>query len=112
MKRLIAALALLSLPARAATPRIGPGPKADAGLCNAAAARGLAGRAATEALAAAALRLTGAQRLRVIEPGMMVTMECSAARLNIHVGPDGKVERLACGYAPSYGDTILNCGGG
>ncbi|HEV7659348.1 MAG TPA: I78 family peptidase inhibitor [Allosphingosinicella sp.] len=97
MKSLIAALALLSLPACATTTRIGPGPKPDAGLCNAAAARRLAGRAATEELATEALRLSGAQQLRVIEPGMMVTMDYSAERLNIYVGPDGKVERLACG---------------
>jgi hypothetical protein len=97
MKSLIAALALLSLPACATTPRIGPGPKPDAGLCNAAAARGLAGRPATEELAAEAMRLTGAQQLRVIEPGMVVTMDYSGERLNIYVGPDGRVERLACG---------------
>ena len=96
MKSLIAALALI-LPACATTPRIDAGPKPGAGLCNAAAARALAGRTATPELAAEALRLTGAQQLRVIEPGMVVTMEYSAERLNIHVGPDGRVERLACG---------------
>lgn len=97
MKSLIAALALLSLPACATTTRIGPGPKPDAGMCNAAAARGLAGRTATEELVAEALRLTNARQSRVIEPGMMVTMDYSADRLNIYVGPDGRVERLACG---------------
>jgi hypothetical protein len=97
MKSLIATLALLSLPACATTPRIGPGPKPDAGLCNAAAARGLAGLPATEELATEALRLTNARQVRMIHPGMMVTMDYSADRLNIHVGPDGRVERLACG---------------
>ena len=97
MKSLIAALVLVSLPGCATTPRIGPGPKPDAGLCNAAAARALAGRPATPELAAEALRLTGARLLRTIEPGMMVTMDYSAERLNIYVGPDGRVERLACG---------------
>jgi hypothetical protein len=97
MKSLIAVLALLSLPGCATTTRIGPGPKPDAGLCNAAAARGLAGRPATEELATEALRLTGAQQLRVIQPGMMVTMDYSAERLNLYVGPDGEVERVTCG---------------
>jgi hypothetical protein len=66
-------------------------------LCNAAAARGLAGRTATEELAAEALALTGARQTRTITPGMMVTMDYSPDRLNIHVGPDGRVERLVCG---------------
>jgi peptidase inhibitor I78 family protein len=97
MKSLIAALALLCLPGCATTTRIGPGPKPDAGTCNAAAARALAGRPATEELVAEALALTGARQARVIHPGMMVTMDYSADRLNVHVGPDGRVERLACG---------------
>jgi hypothetical protein len=97
MKSLIAALGLLTLPACATTTRIGPGPKPDAGLCNAAAARRLAGRPATEELATEALALTGARQVRLIHPGMMVTMDYSPDRLTIHVGPDGRVERLACG---------------
>jgi hypothetical protein len=96
MKSLIAALALI-LPACATTTRIGPGPKPDAGTCDAAAAGALAGQAATEELGAEAMRLSGARQTRTIEPGMMVTMDYSAARLNIYVGPDGRVERLACG---------------
>jgi hypothetical protein len=96
MKSPIAALAL-SLAACATTPRIDPGPKPGAGMCDAAAARALAGRPATPELVAEALRLTGARLSRTIEPGMMVTMDYSADRLSIYVGPDGKVERLACG---------------
>jgi len=65
--------------------------------CNAAAARALVGRSATAALVAQAQRLTGARRVRSIRPGMMVTMDYSPDRLNIHIGPDDKVERFACG---------------
>jgi hypothetical protein len=97
MKSLIAALALLSLPACATTPRIGPGPKPNAGACDAAAAGALAGRPAAPALIAEAQRLTHARLVRVIEPGMMVTMDYSVDRLNLYVGPDGRIERLACG---------------
>jgi hypothetical protein len=93
MKSLIAALAL-GLPACATTPAEGV-PEPDR--CNAAAARTLIGRRAADPLVAEAQRLTGARRVRSIRPGMMVTMDYSPDRLNIHIGPDGKVERFACG---------------
>src|SRR5262245_5598032 len=35
-------------------------------------------------------------RARVIMPGQMVTMDFSAERLNIRVGPDGKVTEVGC----------------
>jgi hypothetical protein len=35
-------------------------------------------------------------RARVIMPGQMVTMDFSAGRLNIRVGPDGKVTEVGC----------------
>lgn len=93
MKSLIAVLAL-SLPACATMPAEGaPGPDR----CDAAAARALIGRRATDARVAEAQRLTGARRVRSIRPGMMVTMDYSPDRLNIHIGPDEKVERFACG---------------
>jgi hypothetical protein len=95
MKSLIAALAL-SLPACATTPAESA-PEPAAGACNAAAARALIGRPATPALEAEAQRLTGARRVRVIRPGDMVTMDYSPDRLDIHIGPDGKAERFACG---------------
>lgn len=95
MKSLIAALAL-SLPACATTPAEGA-PEPAAGACNAAAARALVGRPATDALVAEAQRLTGARRVRAIRPGMMVTMDYSPDRLNIHIGPDDRIERFACG---------------
>lgn len=93
MKSLIAVLAL-SLPACATTPA-DPTPEPDT--CDAAAARALIGGRATDVLVAEAQRLTGARRVRSIRPGMMVTMDYSPDRLNIHIGPDEKVERFACG---------------
>jgi hypothetical protein len=93
MKSLIAALAL-SLPACATTP-IEEGPAASG--CRAEAAAALVGLAATAALGAEALRLSAARRLRWIRPGDMVTMDYSQERLNIHLDPAGRVERLACG---------------
>jgi len=35
-------------------------------------------------------------RARVIMPGQMITMDFSAERLNIRVGPDGKVTEVGC----------------
>lgn len=35
-------------------------------------------------------------RARIISPGMMVTQDFSAERLNIRVGPDGKVAAVQC----------------
>jgi len=34
---------------------------------------------------------------RVIHPDTAVTMDYSAQRLNVHVGKDGKIERVTCG---------------
>jgi len=91
---LIAALAL-SLPACATTTPADGAPRP--GSCDAARARALVGRTATSDLVARAQRLTGARRVRSILPGMMVTMDYSPDRLNIHIGRDDKVERFACG---------------
>ena len=93
MKSPIAALAL-SLSACATTPTE---PSPPPGACRAEAGTALVGRAATAELGAAALRLTGATRLRWIRPGDVVTMDYSPQRLNLHLDADGKVERLACG---------------
>ena len=38
-----------------------------------------------------------AERLRVIQPGMAVTMDYSPARLNVEVGTDGRIARVYCG---------------
>jgi hypothetical protein len=99
MKSLIAALALSVLaPSLAACATTTPAEGApERGSCDAAAARTLVGRRATEALVTEAQHLTGARRVRSIRPGMMVTMDYSAERLNIHIGPDDKVERFVCG---------------
>jgi len=91
MRVAIIALAL----AACATPASEPMPAG--GACNAEAARALVGQAAAAELGAAALRLSGARRLRWIRPGDMVTMDYSADRLNVHLDSAGRVERLACG---------------
>ena len=97
MKVILLAAALAACAAAPPEPELAPGPAPDEGGCNAEAAGALVGRAATEALGAEALRLSGAARLRWIRPGDAVTMDYSTDRLNVHVDARGRVERLACG---------------
>lgn len=56
-----------------------------------------AGRQATSQLGSEMLRVSGARRLRWVQPGMMVTMEFSAERLTVHLDASGRVERAICG---------------
>ena len=65
--------------------------------CDAAAANGLVGQAATAELGAEALRLTGARAIRWIQPGQAVTMDYRADRLNIKLDAQNRVEGITCG---------------
>jgi hypothetical protein len=67
------------------------------GKCDAAKAQKLLGRVKSAKVGNDALRLSGATALRWIAPGMMVTMDYREDRLNLHVGPDGKIARITCG---------------
>ena len=62
------------------------------GSCGAAALQGLVGQSET---ALHVMRF--AQAVRVIKPGMMVTQDYSAERLNIHVDELGVISRVVCG---------------
>ncbi len=53
-------------------------------------------RALMGTLASSIDRSTLPARTRIISPGMMVTQDFSAERLNIRVAPDGKVAALEC----------------
>lgn len=65
--------------------------------CDAGKAQGLIGRAASDALGAEAMRLSGAGVLRWIPPGAMVTMDYRSDRLNIHLGAKNEILTIACG---------------
>lgn len=39
----------------------------------------------------------GHDRIRVIHPGDVVTMDYRADRLNVELGEDGRIQRLRCG---------------
>lgn len=55
------------------------------------------GKVADEALVARAKAEAGADRVRVIRPGMAVTMDYREDRLNLDVDADGKVLAARCG---------------
>lgn len=68
-----------------------------AGQCNADAASAQVGKAANAASIEAARQAAGAERVRTIKPGQMVTMEYLAGRLNLYLDANGDIERIACG---------------
>lgn len=67
------------------------------GQCNADAAQGHVGHQATPAMVEAARKDAGADSVRTLKPGQVVTMEYLAGRLNLYLDADGKIERIACG---------------
>ena len=87
------ALALLPLLALAAcvepAPPAEPEPAPD--LCNATAMQGLVGQPAS-VLRDMMLRAG----TRVINPGDAVTMDFRPDRMNIEIGADGRIEKIAC----------------
>lgn len=57
----------------------------------------LIGQPGTSALAAEALRQSGASTMRWIQPGTMVTMDFRRDRLNIHLDDRNVVTKVNCG---------------
>lgn len=69
-----------------------PQPEPPGGRCGAAELQGLVGQKAS---VLDAMRFS--QPVRIIRPGMAVTMDYSAERLNIEIGNAGKIKRVSCG---------------
>ena len=65
--------------------------------CNAQALGSVAGRRYTPELGAGLQRQSGARMLRVVRPGMAVTMDFREDRLTLWLGDGDVVERAACG---------------
>ena len=57
----------------------------------------LIGKTMSEKVGAQAKRLSGAIALRVVRPGMMVTMDYREDRLNLHLDAKGKILNARCG---------------
>jgi hypothetical protein len=98
MKVLLGALLMMSAgcaavpPAEAEVPEHGGG-----GSCDAAKAQALVGRARSDEAGAEALRLSGADVLRWLPEGSIVTMEYREGRLNLHLDKANRIVRIACG---------------
>lgn len=80
----------------AAQPASEPAP-VDAAGCDAVQAQWLVGKVPTEAEVEQARSDSGAEVVRVLEPGQVVTMEFNASRLNIDVDEAGAVVSVRCG---------------
>jgi len=94
--KLMIAPALLAATACTTMPTNTP-PAAKPESCNALPAQGLIGRAASAELAAEAQRLSGAEMVRWLQPGQVVTMEYRHGRLNIVLDKDNRVQSINCG---------------
>jgi hypothetical protein len=65
--------------------------------CDAGAVQSLAGQQATDEVIEQARMDAGAEIVRTLRPGQVVTMEFRAGRLNIDVDDDGTITGLRCG---------------
>lgn len=65
--------------------------------CNTEGAKGVVGRAYDAALGTELLRRTGADRIRVVRPGQMVTMEFDERRLTVELDARDRVASVRCG---------------
>ncbi|MDB5873798.1 MAG: hypothetical protein JWQ07_3240 [Ramlibacter sp.] len=74
-----------------------PPPVIASGQCDDGAARFAVGKTADAQLAEEARTRASAQRVRMVRPGDMVTMEFDAMRLTLDVDASGRVVRVRCG---------------
>ena len=65
--------------------------------CDAAGTERFLGQAGTSETGAAIMRATKAAVLRWAPPGYMLTMDFRADRVNVYLGPDGKITKINCG---------------
>jgi hypothetical protein len=67
------------------------------GICRNDALAGFAGQQAAPQILLDLQRASGARDIRVVQPGMMVTMEFSASRVTVWLAPGNRIERASCG---------------
>ncbi|RQO83709.1 I78 family peptidase inhibitor [Acidovorax sp. FJL06] len=71
--------------------------QAPGGLCNAQPAQGVVGQNSTASVAESARARSGAQMVRILRPGQMVTKEFDTQRLNLEVDASGRIVAVRCG---------------
>lgn len=74
-----------------------PVPDSTGMTCNAAAAQGDVGQAASQDVVDLIVKTTGAAAARVIKPGMAVTMDYRQDRVNIEVDAKNMITAVRCG---------------
>jgi hypothetical protein len=89
-------------PVRTSPPTMGSRPVGPVGApqidsCGLGSIADVVGKAVTETLPEDARKRSGARTVRVIRPGMMVTMDFRPDRLNIDLDDKGVVTNLRCG---------------
>lgn len=84
-------------PAPPPPPMEAPAPEEPAMTCNEKAGQWAVGQLADEALVAKVKADTGSDRIRVIRPGMAVTMDWREDRVNLDVDADNRVLAVRCG---------------
>ena len=67
------------------------------GQCNESAAQYAVGKVADAKLAEEVRVRASAQRVRMVRPGQMVTMEFDSGRLTLDIDANGRVVRARCG---------------
>jgi len=74
-----------------------PTPARPAGECDAGPAHTVIGRTLTPALQEEARKASGAETVRALAPGQVITMEYNSRRLTLQLNRDNVVTRATCG---------------
>jgi len=80
-----------------AAPEMPPMPPEEVASCDAAKAQGFVGRKADGDTVQAAMAASGAKTVRVLRPGMMVTLDYRGDRLNLQLDGKGLIASTRCG---------------
>lgn len=78
-------------------PTVSSSPPTTSTRCDPQAARNVIGQAASATVVEQARQATGAQSVRTLKPGQVITMEYREGRLNVHVNERGAITSLTCG---------------
>lgn len=93
MQRFLLTATLLALLAGCASQPAAERP----GVCSAARLGHLVGQLPEPATLEKARRQANAERVRVVEPGMAVTLEYDAGRLTLYTDEQGRIKLISCG---------------
>ena len=95
--RSLVILSALTLAACSTVPADGTGATPPAGVCKDEALSSFVGQDATEATGSELLKQSGANALRWVPKGTMITMEFRADRVTAYLDANNKIERVSCG---------------